>query len=473
MDTESYLFSSEASRIENISENSDSSVIQLQEDILHQSLEIEKFLKSIENKGENQQSKALKYLFSLFKSELSVNLKLRKLLVQERNESHSIKEVNNKVITAIKKIGVEGIVSIDDIVPTIEELQKGFSKYIEFQKAFRRETKKFRELQTSFQNLENSNQILRADLEMQIATLQAMLDKSSRDNYELEVNYGEMKDKIYTLSNENISLKTEKAAFDQILKSYSNQLSVAEQKVNQQLEKIKNLEYDNQDMQQKIDLLEKEKKDLVLAFQQEKQAFINEKSSFDSKISEMQLQQKGIITQYEQKNSEICEGSIQLRNQIDTFSHRIKLLEEEKTKYSEDICRLGMIEQENLSLKRTIKKYEKKMQKLVSKTNKKIENTLIEKESEIENIRNECHNKILIQNSQFECLEKELKMQLEEQQFENKRLRDQLRKLSYTLQEEESELSRLQTELQNAKYNSPKRKGKTPKKSEYVEDDSV
>lgn len=475
-----------------ISENDDDSsmseiqVSRLQDEILQQSKCIEEFIHNSKQNEDSSALKVLKTLFSLFKSELSLNLTIRKVLVSER-----------------KKAGLS-VSSIQSLFRSLHH--SGFTNINTFEEIVTQMNQQY----TEIEELVHQNKVLKKALKAEKHQNQSLSIQVSDFQKELII-----KKKTQKENNHTIKSLTEK--FDKSNVDIQN----LNQEIIQKRDKILELEQINHDLQIKLQELETEKNSLQNQYDQDihsskakaeesKMIFFNQVTNYQkeieslkTKISEQQHQhEQEIADLHAQYLTDIEMIKKETNDKVNYLLNEKELLETNNKKEfeSQKICldslRHSFVEKEAIlnqqseeliSLKKSISGSEnlnielnkvnsilKNKLKKLTKQNK-ILNQQIKENSQnytnqistlkntFENEKKKIESSILskwqtkVQNVELSL--HDIESVYEEQKTENKKLKEIIHKLSFNLQQEEAENAKLHAALQIKKLKKIDQKG--------------
>ena len=471
---------------EDYSSVSDAQVSQLQAEILQQSKVIEQFIKNTSKDEDSASFSFLKSLFVLFKSELSINLKLRTILVDERNKFSQIKEEIKYFFRSLQKLGFTNLKDFRSVLDFISNQDK---YYQDFQKSvfktIKSEKHKNKKLQSQLVNLqqisslnndsndekekeisnltekiaqyEQNFQLLNKsvqDKEDMINSLKKIIDEKKEDNEKSKILINNLEKELQELKQSNQSKNNENAN-----KYMLNQIHSL-QKEN---EMLKQIQKDNQTKK------EREIMDLnaqnIIDIETIKAEYIERcnaiKSQKDNIENQLKTELDDIKTcniQLKQQLTELYQSNEKLKQQLTESYQSNDNMKQHITEKESNIKELRQI---NTNLYQKIKKMKNKFKKVKRSFNELNNNHQIEIEqikeefdsqlkSSISQVETDVRNKI----EQSESVNRQLRITIDEQKTEVNSLRDLVKKLSLNLQQEEAENARMQASLQMHKYNS-------------------
>lgn len=481
----------------------------LQTEILRQSKEVEDYIRNEPNDNQSQRLKALKYLFTLFKTELSVNIGIRKALVEERNLNDKINKRINDFLNDMRNITEKNPENLKQVLTVVHYLQKKKNKYRNLKKnsgsiiienkELRRENEQYR--------------INVAELEMELAHSTAQLDsnkrymaqytKYSRQNdtltYELNALQIEKQNLLQQIQIEANNLKnTEVKLADAVKKNSAYESQIA--RLTQELESIRSqfldaeskrgeleamlLKYDSRPLSNQlsdISLMEKINKQNKIIKQQRKtidgylnnlisdNAKIDQKDASSTKSSRLVEEKEMLI---ENRDEIIRDLTSKINDYHKELQHSIKKINDLRdisNQYKEEImskdrkiskleAKLDVLKHQSESdithsrsvyskkLDQLNQTYENKMKLMKEEFERTLELLKSESKTNEVNVRETAEENYRYTIDQHELTERELRFKIEELIAENKVLKDQVKKLSCSLEKEEAELARLHTE---------------------------
>lgn len=166
----------------------------LQNDILIQGRQVEKFIQQHQKKHQNSESfKALQSLFCLFKTELQYNLSLRKALIQEKTENKGYKDMYNKSNDKIKsflaqlnRVGGVDFRSMDHAEKFILSQIKSSKKFTEQKGALKNLHNENQQLKQSLKDMETHIEIIQAQNSLEIAELRSKKELAEENIKQLQ-----------------------------------------------------------------------------------------------------------------------------------------------------------------------------------------------------------------------------------------------------------------------------------------------
>ena len=410
----------------------DSEIFKLQNEILMQSKQIEDFLKSKGTKETSQQMEALKYLFALFKSELSVNLSLRRLLMAERQKSDQMSAEINNFLGIMNGLGLGEFSDFFSVIRKIKSLLKKLEKRENLKKAFKKEIKEHDILANT--NRENEQKLMKIleekeKLEKYQKETQPNLLKLTLENQQLTQNNENNEQKIRQLQAENEQLKINH-------QNFSSKYSTLENIQNE----LDSLKRNNSSQKSQIYSLQRENEDL----NHQNQALRQENMMLSNEVSASQITQKSLEKQIKTQT-----------NEIDKMRDKLMTNEREKCELQNKIQKL------ELSLKNQKQEIESNSQSYHSKLNKMNEilqeNEIISKENstfrrQIEDLNNALENKTK-SLFDYEISTKQLKEDNEKQKISINSLQNEInekKKTIIALQNQNREYEAMEKFIQKA-----------------------
>ena len=212
---------------------SDAEIYNLQNEILKQSKQIEAFIMTQKPTEQNKQMDALKYLFSIFKTELSVNFSLRKQLINLKNDNSGLFSEINQFIQDFQGLGYRDVHDFQNVIQIIKKLKQKAKKNKKLQFALSQtldENEQLREMLEEQNKVENkaepqqiepkiqvvtdnskerelNDEIMRLKQELQLA--QMKIERLEKENEQIKGENTEMKTEKQQILNQNHAL-TEK-----------------------------------------------------------------------------------------------------------------------------------------------------------------------------------------------------------------------------------------------------------------------
>ncbi|OHT01193.1 hypothetical protein TRFO_32083 [Tritrichomonas foetus] len=493
------LFDS-ASGLDDDTSVSDLQVSHLQDEILQQSKGIEQFIRSTTKDEDNAPLSVLKSLFTLFKSELSVNLTLRKVLVEERKKAGLSNSRIQTLFHTLHREGFKDIKNFDEIVTVIKQQTAEINILMKnlkiFKKALREERHKNKHFAFHLSELEDEISVKQMNEEENSKKLSLFNEKVKKANNE-----------IATLNHEIIIKRNKIIELEQTIHELEQTIHEREKNINER-------EMTIHDLEMKVQEQLNHQKDIQNQYSQEiskiKTKSDDNKMIYFTQITSLQKELESLKSQLNQQQKHHEQEITDLHSQYFTdvelikneLNEKIKSLQFEKEeignnrkdelenhqRYNETM-RQTLSEKDNLSLsqskeimrlKAKIAELEKSdadsslnnltLQKKIKKLNKKIKvlqikikDSCIDHDNEIDQLKIACQKQITRnENSlnssfqskvnQLEVTIRELRTKNEEQKSEIGNLRELVRKLSFNLQQEEADNARLQATLHMKKY---------------------
>ncbi|OHT04537.1 hypothetical protein TRFO_27988 [Tritrichomonas foetus] len=493
----SSVYMSSVSDTDNDSSVSDIQISQLQAEILQQSKDIEKFIQSTRQDEDNASLTVLRSLFILFKSELSVNLKLRKLLVDERKKVTQMTDSIKAFFHLIHKSGYSKIKDFSTVVDCLIDQNKQIQSLLKSTRQLKEEKnvnkKLISEIAALEEDVRKQEKIEKAKEEKMNKLLQE-IDICKKNNEVLTLEINEKGNKLTSLENKNQSLTNEKQSLanenqslvkeNQSLVKENTLLSgqIEELKKELNIEQSKNLnksnlaKYDDskpyficqiQALQKEVQQLQSIIKDKDVQKEREI-ADLNAQNIIDIQNVKCELVRKIDVA-----NKEKDELECGYKNDIELLNNKILLLQQNAQENVKDgdmykaqirdlHIKLNDFEAQNselTSLNSDLKKKIKKIMKKVKRIQNTFENEAHNHENEIEKMQEKMKNSVSnLENdwskklNQAESTIRQLQNTNDEQKNEMNALRDLIRKLSFNLQQEEAENARLQASMQVNQY---------------------
>ena len=209
---------------------SDMQVSQLQAEILQQSKDIEAFIKNSRKDDDSASLTVLKSLFVLFKSELSVNLKLRKLLVDERKKKSQCEVELKSFFHAVHKIGYQNINDLSTIVECLNEQDNQITNLLKSARQLKEEKANSKKLILQISEMQKQQTVqLQSDndKDKQMKMIEQELDMCKKNIEVLNMEVNEKTNKLRILEKNNQQLINEnlymKKMFEQDKVSKQNQ----------------------------------------------------------------------------------------------------------------------------------------------------------------------------------------------------------------------------------------------------------
>ena len=297
---------------------SDNEIYNLQNEILKQSKQIEAYIQTQKPTEQSKQMDALKYLFSIFKTELSVNFSLRKQLINLKNENSEMFSDINQFIQDFQGLGYKDVHDFQNVIQIIKKLKQKLKKNKKLQNALS-------------QTLEENEQ------------LHEMLEDLKREAKEKEKDKQQQKEpeiQITTLDNNN----KEKELNDEILR-LKQELQLSQMK-NERLEK------ENEQIKSDNEQVKRENTDLKA----EKQQLLNQNHSFTEKITSLV---NTIEKSNNEKDKQINKKQDQVQAPIQVQVPVTDPIQEQKLKESEALC--NQLKNENFVLQNKIEQLQNQM----------------------------------------------------------------------------------------------------------------
>lgn len=463
-------------------------ISQLQSEILKQSQQIQRFIQSNEGRDDPEPSfVVLKSLFSLFKHELRVNLSLRKLLVDEKKSSESFAEQIDLFFESLRELGYD---TVDDFASVLTLIKHQSSRIRKLEKLARRldeEAQKKEELSNAVDSL----RIEEADRSVQIATLNSQLDQATAENRDLSR-------QLEAAGAERVRIEASVDSLAQEMRGLQARVAAVEQEKAQVearfAEKREKMRRRMEDAGERVGLLTQQIDELRTIHEQEVadvrrrcKAKVREaararkemQTETQKTVDELKATLEGVMAGIREDRQREADG---LREELDALreSHRVEMerakaaVEAKSGEIGELKAQISQLEAERCGDSEAESESRQKFKKLVRKMQgmkaeldritemhkEEMERVEREREKREEEIRAGVEASYAAAINKYQLIERELGFQVNEQQIENKRLRDQLRQYSYILEKKEAQLARLQTQgvVDVAMCESPKKK---------------
>lgn len=480
------------SDIDDESSISEIQVSRLQDEILQQSKCIEEFIQNSKQSDDSSAIKVLKTLFSLFKSELSLNLTIRKVLVSERKKAGLSNQSIQSLFRSLRHSGFTNIKTFNEIVTQMNQQVSEIDDLLKQNKilknALKSEKRENQNLYTQVTDLTNNISIKKKAQKENNQTIKMLTEKVDKANVDIQ-----------SLNQEIIQKRDKILELEQI--NHDLQMKLKDtQSLNQELEKEKaslQTQYD-----QNV-LASKTKAD------ESRIIFFNQVTNYQKEI---ELLKTKIADQQEQHEQEVAELHAQYLTDIEMIKRETNekvnsLIKEKETLEinskkeleSQKICldslrhsfleKESIINQQNeelISLKKSVLSTEnfntslneinsklKNKLKRLTKQNKALQLDIKDKtqnyddqisnlktsfETEKKTIESSVVNKWQSKLQNFESSLRDIETVCEDQKAENKKLKEIIRKLSFNLQQEEAENAKLHSALQIKKIRNLDRK---------------
>ena len=470
LDNSSDSFSS----VEMLSSSSEQQLLSLQKDIIAQSQSIEDYIKQNHGqKGTNESFSVLESLFSLFKSEVAMNLSLRKAVLSERrsrqkfeSDSASISfffqefgRITNSNITSFEDVYNFVINKSDNYVKTKKQMKQSISEKIqqiaEIQKIVKeRET----EIEKYQQNEEMTSQIIEKlkttiiALKTQVSSLKAEIAQSNE-----------------VIQKQRLAIKQQQAATDSDKENANQELAVVCEDCEQSIQKF----------QRKYQTEKQKSQHLVIKLKDLENRFAAKEEFYKGKINEMT-----------EKLQTLSDSNQNVSSKVQSDMKKIDYLTAQNTDLEEQVAKMKTIienyetelftaKSQISNLKNSIqaskKKYEMKMNSVklqhkhelnevacnvecsLDQKLKVVKDKLQQKDHEIYSAKNDldvARNQLSELVDKLKRQEKRRKKEIkgvEDLRIENERLRNMMRDKSDQQKEVESilaEFNKLQTILE-------------------------
>ena len=450
---------------------SDMQVSQLQAEILQQSKDIEAFIKNSRKDDDSASLTVLKSLFVLFKSELSVNLKLRKLLVDERKKKSQCEVELKSFFHAVHKIGYQNINDLSTIVECLNEQDNQITNLLKSARQLKEEKANSKKLILQISEMQKQQTMqLQSDndKDKQMKMIEQELDMCKKNIEVLNMEVNEKTNKLRILEknnqqliNENLYMKkmfeqdkvSKQNQNDETKTFFMNQIQTLQKNIQTLSNTLKQKEIEHQkaltelnaqnlidiqsvktEMNNTISSINREKEDLEENHKKEVERLMTQITNMNKEVSD------------NAKESEISKVELKvLQNKIDEFEIEKKELIQEnndlKKKFKKLIKKFKKIQ---YAVNDTEKAYKKQIESIHQDYNEKMRNSISNAEADWENKLSKAENRI-----------KQLQCSIEEQKTEANTLREIIRKLSFNLQQEEAENARLKASFQMHQYSCP------------------
>ena len=464
---------------DNSSSISDIQVSRLQDEILQQSKGIEQFIKNTNTEDDNASLTVLKSLFTLFKSELSVNLALRKVLVEERKKAELSASKIQILIHKLHKEGFTGIKNLSEVYNTIKQQDSDIRILLHNEKVFKRaikeEKKQIKKLVEYVGNMENEIAQKQENEDESAQAISSFTDKIDAANNE-----------IAKLNQDVIAKRNKIIELEQVVNDL--QMKVQEQeKANNELQKQFNADIEAEktksneskmvyfqqltNLTKEIDQLKQENAELQKKHETEVTDLHTQYITDMEQIKE-ELNGKADLIQKDKEKMEMSAKKIADNQQkaIDSIRHTLINKEKEIGDLKNEIIslneKISHLESNKIDADISLSNFQKKtkkMNKVLKLTKNKFKDSCQNYEDEIKELKISYENKMKkeienineswqIKIEQIETNARELRSINEEQKAEICTLKDTIRKLSFNLQQEEADNARLHATLQIKKY---------------------
>lgn len=344
-------------------------VSHLQNEILKQSQQIEKFIQADEEHEGDSSFVVLKSLFALFKSELSVNLTLRRLLVEEKKSTETMSQQIEEFFAEMQSLGFENINDFGEVIKLIQKQATKVRKFRKLAKHFEAAVEQNSELTSAVDTM----RVEEADKAMQIASLTARLDQSTRSNKEM------------TQKIEESNLEREK--IEQSLDQLTNEMKALQARINEMEQektfmtskftgKKDKMKQKMADASEKVKLLQEQIENLKVIHEQE---VAEVKNKYKTKMNDL-LQQRKEFQSESQKTIEQMKA---------TLEAAMSGLREDKKRETEELKTEHVTELEDVK-----ERYEEKLEKLteqfqaeIGKLNSDLEAAALKHKIEIDTLK--------------------------------------------------------------------------------------
>lgn len=406
---------------------SEAEMSKMQDAILKESKQIEEYLSQQQKTDDISSMKALKTLFELFKSELTINISLRHTLLQQKKANNQLPELYRK----LENIGITDINDIESLYYHIKNQNKTNVDLKNMNYQLKNYIKKMKKINLQ-ENQKLSNEI--NEIQKKISLSEKNRNEIFQENISIKETIKEKENKIDELTQENQSLKLSINMKDEknkkSLKELKKQLLQSENSRNQMAEEISAIKKEFEEYKTKSaniinfqannDSLLNDKKDNET---NEKTIFINQLTEKIHFLENKEEELNKTISNYKVKTKKILKQMIGLQTQIDEITQ-------------EHQNQISIIQKEH-------KKKREKMRKNI----------------------NDFYQAKLREN---EFTEKQQLETIRQQNFEITNIRDINRQLLYNLEKQETQNAKLETELQLLRCNiyEPNTKKKSKKKDD-------
>jgi chromosome segregation ATPase len=348
------------------------------------------------------------------------------MLMEEKKGSEGLSEHLEGFLERVKGIGYKGVEQLEDILVIIKHQAKRIRRLKKLEKEVAKHHHANSDLASSLESLE----IKDAENSVQLASLTSRISEQHQEIQRLE---------------SALRLK------DEELHNANSQLASARR----ELQTVEST------MQNRILQIEEEKSQIVSKFSRTKSDFEKRLKSTNDSLSKQIEDLKSAHRQKEDELKKRCKAK-SLEIQQDTVdeirkSFQIELREKDLM-ISEHEKRIAELRSslEHAEPRRDDESEEKyqRLLKRIHSLKKELDNITEIHLCEVEKVKRECHQherktKKRLQDEfahEVERIEKELRFEANEQEIENKRLRDQLRQYGYMLEEREAALARYEVE---------------------------
>jgi chromosome segregation ATPase len=448
----------------------------LQNEILEQTKQIEQFIASGDESDDTPAFVVLKSLFTLFKSELSVNLSLRKLLFEQKNSTESLSEQIRDFLIQIEGLGYDKVDDFNAILAIIRSQLKRLHHLKKAKKTSVDQARKNEDLATQLEALniqEAENSILIASLnthlrkattenstlrhqlnaaEKQTESFQGLLSSSEQTKHKLEGDFASRAKEIDTLQSRIRESETEKVST----------ISALQQKVGHYHDRVRELSERNTELvtahAEELDRIQGEiniKIDEMKATRRKKvNRVVSElKARHQQEMHELKLSHQRDVEKLRQAHDtdlrdraqkfETCaeEQSAEIRK----LEAVVAELELQKKAGNEDD---QLVKRKYHKLLRKIQSLKSELERIVPIHEREISKLRQEYDDHEQQLRVSLEASFAAELNKIKLAERELRFEVDEQQIENKRLREQLRQYSYILEQKDGILAKLQIELE-------------------------
>ncbi|OHT16270.1 hypothetical protein TRFO_13275 [Tritrichomonas foetus] len=468
----------------------------LQNEILEQGKNIEQFILFHEkNHKQSPTFRALVMLFELFKSELSMNLSLRRNLMEEKQEHQQIIEFCEKLqiekdqfFHQITKGSSTKICDYDHVISFVIDQMKIAENGLKFREKNKTLMSSNSKIEKENQNLITKNQkieIENQNLKKQVNEMQSSIQSMSKiemENHQLKLKINELQQafdvqqaqnsldyakinakcdmseqKINILIEENNQLKKEKERIETLFNQQTTSNEQLQKKLELKKQKIESLKKEvykyQTNHQSDQDVLSSDPNEVVSSLKNQNEhlktqinQYKNELSDTQNAINEMKARFKR-SSAIEEKISKLKQKNKNLKSQIKKNGDAVSLLQQCKDSYiaSRNKAKEYRIQIEQLESK--LKEHKNAFSRINELTSKV---HLLESANQkiIDNIQNQSKDQSKVVAMRLQSLESKfnsIQQEYSSVSSENKRLYSQLRQSSVDMQRLEAENARLYT----------------------------
>jgi chromosome segregation ATPase len=498
----------------------------LQSEILKQSKQIERFLEGDDCQEDESALVVLKSLFALFKSELSVNLSLRKVLMEETRRSALLTEEIDVMTEEVRNLGYEGIAQVSDVTIVLKKQLKVKHRIKRLKREAAENAHTISDMKATISNLELQN----TEILTQLSARNNRISDQEQEIRDLISSLNQKEEEVKTVNSEKQALEV---TFSKELESFRSRIKEFEEEKRKLEAKLSHIKTKSDKEKKEANEASVKQIDELESLRSRIKEFEEEKRKFETKLSHVK-------TKSEKRKKEADEATVKQTDELESLRSRMKEFEEEKRKFETRLSRIKtksekekkevseanvkqidelnavhrqeiselklhykskhqgsleefkrefqfhlselkdkelLIEQQKQQineLQSLIDRHEsdrdgqndhevekeEKYQRLLHRIHSlkkevdriaevhlyEIGETKKECEQQQHKLRRRLRDAFASEIAKADLTEKELRLQISEQEIENKRLRDQLRQYSYLLGQKDEELARFQIE---------------------------